>query len=67
MEEWQKEHIKDNLPALIEMTVFNERVKATLLSENILGKSDISSLVSAFFKKLINNIDSGLVSLPISF
>lgn len=51
MEEWQKDHINDNLPKLIQLTRFNTTVQAALESQGIFSKEDISSLVSNEFCK----------------
>lgn len=56
MEEWQRKHINDNLPELIQLTRFNTVVEAELQSQGILSKDDISCLVSDEFlenKKLL--------------
>ncbi len=48
MEEWQRKHITQNLPELILVTEFNVVVKAGLLANNILSRTDLEQLVISY-------------------
>ncbi len=45
MEDWQENHIKQNLPKLIRLTTFNTLVKAELIAQSVLDKAEIDKLV----------------------
>lgn len=45
MEEWQKQTIIQNLPKVVQFTIFNGRVKAELIANNILTQTDVENLV----------------------
>ncbi len=45
MEDWQRQHITQNLPELIAVTEFNVVVKAKLVARNVLSQPDVEELV----------------------
>ncbi len=48
MEDWQRQHITQNLPELITVTEFNVVVKAKLVASNVLSQPDVEELVILF-------------------